>query len=103
VATASGTGQIAVQYANIPGKDNAKSSGLEILPLPAPAFASLTINNGALQMTVSNLTTGGTVVLQASTNLQNWVSIQTNAVNSSTLSVTNPINQPAQFFKALEH
>ena len=103
VATASGTGQIAVQYVNIPGKDNAKSSGLEILPLPAPAFASLTITNGALQMTVSNLTTGGTVVLQASTNLQNWVSIQTNAVNSSTLSLTNPINQSAQFFKVLEH
>jgi hypothetical protein len=71
--------------------------------LPTPAFASLAINNGALQMTVSNLTTGGTVVLQASTNLQNWVSIQTNAVNSSTLSVTNPINQSAQFFKVLEH
>jgi hypothetical protein len=103
VATASGGGQIAVQYVNTPGKDNAKSSGIEILPLPAPAFAGLTINNGTLQMTVSNLTTGATVVLQTSTNLQNWVSIQTNAVNNSTLSLTNPVNQPEQFFKVLEH
>ena len=103
VATASGAGQIAIQYVNIAGKDNAKSSGIEILPLPVPAFAGLTINNGALEMSVSNLTSGGTVVLQASTDLQNWAPIQTNAVNGSTLSLTNPVDQSAQFFNVLEH
>jgi hypothetical protein len=30
---ANGSGQIVIQYANIPGKDNAKSSGIEILPV----------------------------------------------------------------------
>ena len=34
-ATANGSGQITVQYVNIAGKDNAKSSGIEILPMPA--------------------------------------------------------------------
>jgi hypothetical protein len=102
VATASGAGQIVIQYVNT-SHDNAKSSGIEILLLPVPAFAGLIINNGALEMSVSNLTSGGTVVLQASTDLQNWLSIQTNTANGSTLSLTNPINQSAQFFKVLEH
>jgi hypothetical protein len=44
IATADGNGQIAVQYINIPGKDNAKSSGIEILPLlAAPANLTATI------------------------------------------------------------
>ena len=102
VAAANGAGQMTVQYVNIPGMDNAKSSGLEILPLPAPAITGLSLNNGALEMTVSSLTTGATVVLQASTNLLDWVSVLTNAVNGSILSLTNPINQPKQFFQVLE-
>ena len=43
-ATANGSGQIAVQYVNIPGKDNAKSSGIEILPLlAAPTSLTATV------------------------------------------------------------
>jgi hypothetical protein len=34
-ATANSSGQIAIQYVNIAGKDNAKSSGIEILPVLA--------------------------------------------------------------------
>jgi hypothetical protein len=70
-----------------------------------PAFTDLKKVNGALQMTLSGLTTGDTVVLQVSTNLQNWVSVQTNVVNSSTLSLTNTINPaiPIQFFRAAKH
>ncbi|MGA2248555.1 MAG: malectin domain-containing carbohydrate-binding protein [Verrucomicrobiota bacterium] len=34
-ANANVHGQITVQYVNVPGKDNAKSSGIEILPWPA--------------------------------------------------------------------
>jgi fibronectin type 3 domain-containing protein len=33
IVAANGSGQIVIQYANIPGKDNAKSSGIEILPV----------------------------------------------------------------------
>jgi hypothetical protein len=46
-ATANGSGQIIIQYSNIAGKDNAKSSGIEILPLlaaPAGLTATLTSN-----------------------------------------------------------
>jgi len=43
-APTSGSGQIIIQYINIPGKDNAKSSGIEILPvLAAPTNLTATI------------------------------------------------------------
>jgi len=44
---ANGSGQITIQYIDIPGKDNAKSSGIEILPLlaaPTGLTAALTQN-----------------------------------------------------------
>ena len=47
MATANGSGQIIIQYSNIPGKDNAKSSGIEILPVlaaPTGLIATLTSN-----------------------------------------------------------
>lgn len=46
-ATGNGSGQIIIQYTDIPGKDNAKSSGIEILPLiaaPTGLTATLTSN-----------------------------------------------------------
>jgi Malectin domain len=103
-AQADGAGHIVIQYANIPGKDNAKSSGIEILPLPAPTIASASFKNGALQMTLSGLAPGATAVLQASSNLTDWVSLQTNPITGPTLSLTNSISpsQPKQFFKSLE-
>jgi hypothetical protein len=43
-ATANGSGQIVIQYVNIAGKDNAKSSGIEILPLlAAPTGLTATV------------------------------------------------------------
>jgi len=51
-ATANGSGQIIIQYINIPGKDNAKSSGIEILPLlaaPTGLTATLT-SNGQVEL-----------------------------------------------------
>jgi hypothetical protein len=47
MATANGGGQIIIQYSDIAGKDNAKSSGIEILPLlaaPTGLTATLTSN-----------------------------------------------------------
>ena len=46
-ATANGSGQIIIQYSNIASKDNAKSSGIEILPVlavPTGLTATLTSN-----------------------------------------------------------
>jgi hypothetical protein len=51
-ATANGSGQIIIQYENIAGKDNAKSSGIEVLPLlaaPTGLTATLT-SNGQVQL-----------------------------------------------------
>src|SRR4029077_14735596 len=39
---ANGSGQLVIQYVNIPGKDNAKSSGLEILPVTNPPLTAPT-------------------------------------------------------------
>lgn len=53
---ANGSGQMIVQYANIAGKDNAKSSGIEILPLdsalpPAPTgLAATTISSTEISL-----------------------------------------------------
>jgi hypothetical protein len=52
MATANGSGQIIIQYSDIAGKDNAKSSGIEILPLLA-APTSLTAtpaSNGQIEL-----------------------------------------------------
>ncbi len=52
MATANGSGQIIIQYINIPGKDNAKSSGIEILPLlAAPTGLTTTLtSNGQIKL-----------------------------------------------------
>jgi fibronectin type 3 domain-containing protein len=49
-AAANGSGQIVIQYANISGKDNAKSSGIEILPVNN---TPLTAPTGLAAMAVS--------------------------------------------------
>ena len=50
--TANASGQIIIQYINIPGKDNAKSSGIEILPLlAAPTGLTATLDsNGQVKL-----------------------------------------------------
>ena len=52
LATANGSGQIIIQYINIAGKDNAKSSGIEILPLlAAPTGLTTTLtSNGQIKL-----------------------------------------------------
>ena len=52
MAAANGSGQIIIQYSNIAGKDNAKSSGIEILPLPAaPTGLTATLtSNGQVEL-----------------------------------------------------
>jgi hypothetical protein len=53
-------------------------------------------------MTLSGLSAGETVVVEASSDLQHWTAIQTNTVGGSTLSITEPVNPvlPGQFFRA---
>jgi beta-xylosidase len=63
----------------------------------------LSVSGGKLQTTLSGLSVGEKVVIYSSTDLQNWTPIQTNIVNSSTLTFTNAINPAVknQFFRAM--
>ncbi len=69
---------------------------------PPPVFGASSVSGGKLQTTLSGLTAGETVVVEASSDLRDWTPIQTNTVSGSALSVTNAIN-PAlagQYFRA---
>ena len=94
-ATANGSGQIIIQYINIPGKDNAKSSGIEILPLlaaPTGLTATLT-SNGQVKLSWAASTnatsynvklatvSGGTYT--TSTNVTDLVCTNTGLVNGT--------------------
>jgi hypothetical protein len=48
---ANGSGQVIIQYINIPGADNAKSSGIEVLPIPpAPVVTNTTPGDGQISL-----------------------------------------------------
>src|ERR1017187_323783 len=51
---------------------------------PAPVFGGASVNGGKLQTTLSGLSAGETVVVEASSDLHNWTPIQTNTVSGST-------------------
>jgi hypothetical protein len=70
---------------------------------PQPIFGGPSVVGGKLQTTLSGLSVGETVVIYSSTDLKNWTPIKTNAVNGSTLSFTNSINQAmkGQYFRAV--
>jgi hypothetical protein len=67
-----------------------------------PSFTNVQFNNGRLTATVVSLAGWNTVILQSSTNLNEWQPIQTNTVSSPTLSITNLIDpsSPALFLRA---
>jgi hypothetical protein len=69
---------------------------------PAPVFGRSFVRDGKLLMTLSALSAGETVVVEASSDLRTWTPIQTNTVTGSTLSLTNVINPalPGQYFRA---
>jgi hypothetical protein len=69
---------------------------------PPPSFGGSSVSAGTLQTTLSRLSAGETVVLEVSSDLQNWTPIQTNTVSGSTFSFTNGINPAlkSQYFRA---
>jgi hypothetical protein len=68
-----------------------------------PSFSSSHISGGALQTTLSGLSTGETVILQTSTDLKNWMTDQTKVASGSTLIFTNTINpaMKVQYFRVM--
>ena len=69
---------------------------------PAPVFGGSSVSGGKLQMTLSRLSVGEAVVVEASSDLRHWAPIQTNTATGTTLSFTNAINPalPDQYFRA---
>ena len=110
-ATANSNGQIVIQYADIPGKDNAKSSGIEILPLlAAPTGLTVTLtSNGQVELSwaasinatsynVKQATVSGETYT-TSTNVTSLVYTNTGLVNGTlyyfVVSATNSFGESA--------
>lgn len=56
-----------------------------------------------LEATLSGLSAGAIVVLQSSPNLRDWIPVQTNTANGTSLSISRPVNPSsgAEFLRAL--
>ncbi len=69
-----------------------------------PVFGGSSVDGGRLQTTLSGLSPGQTVVLQASADLKNWTPVKTNSVLTDTsLTFTNVMNaaMTGQYFRAV--
>lgn len=66
------------------------------------SFSNLQISNGVLTATLDGLAAGETIVVQSSSNLQDWSSIQTNTASGPSLQLTNSFNPviPVLFLRA---
>jgi hypothetical protein len=55
------------------------------------------------QAAVNNLTGQGTLVIESSTNLPNWIPVQTNGITGLSYPLSTPwdSNSPGRFFRAL--
>jgi len=90
----------------VTAKDSLNNSTQKQIPVtyspPPPCFGGPCIGGAGLQTVVSGLSTGETVVVEISSDLQHWTPIQTNTVSGPTLSLTNAINPTlaSQFFRA---
>ena len=70
---------------------------------PRPVFGGSFVSGGQWQTTLSGLSVGETVVLQASTDLKNWTPAQTKVANGSTLTFTSTVNSAlkGQYFRVM--
>jgi hypothetical protein len=83
--------------------NNSSQQQITVIYNPAPpTFCGTCVNGGQMQTTLSGLSAGETVVLEVSTDLQNWTAIQTNTVSGSAFSFANAVNPAVtgQFFRA---
>ena len=75
---------------------------VEIAAQQPPTLGNITLNGTEFVLTVSG-TASETIVIQASTDLQNWFSIETNTLSTGTWNYTNtiPPNADKQFYRAV--
>jgi hypothetical protein len=69
---------------------------------PPPLLGGPCVSAAGFQTTLSGLSAGEIVVVEASSDLRNWTPIQTNTVSGTTFSLTTAINpvMESQFFRA---
>ncbi len=80
-------------------------TGTITVTLPAPpgiVLASPRKEGGQFLFEATGLTVGKTNVLQASTNLTNWVAIKTNVADNASMTFTNATTLPRRFFRLME-
>jgi hypothetical protein len=100
ITLSSGTNLVTVTAKDTLNNSSQKQITVTYNP-PPPSFGGSSVSSGQLQTTLSRLSAGETIVLEVSTNLQNWTPMQTNTVSGSTLSFTNAINPAlkSQYFR----
>lgn len=77
------------------GGNNRISKGIPIL-VPDPRFSSVAVNDGAVTAQLSGLVAGRRIIIESSTNLRDWSSIQTNVASGASQTISHPINPASQ-------
>ncbi len=67
--------------------------------LPPPQVSAISVGGGAFHLTISN-PDNSTVIIQASTNLVNWVNVYTSTLPSITFTDSTQTNYHDQFYRA---
>jgi hypothetical protein len=85
------------------GYNNSVAAHAQFIIAPGVLFTSEGFNNQMFQVQVSG-SAGKTYVLQASTNLVNWVSLSTNVPIATPFTMSDPgaTNYPARFYRVLQ-
>lgn len=72
-------------------------------PLPTPVFGAGEWSGGQWVVPLTGLSTGRSLIVEASSDLSNWIPIQTNLLTGTAISVTNGVNADAspRFLRAV--
>jgi hypothetical protein len=101
VPLSSGTNLVTVTAKDTLNNPSQKQISVTYNP-PPPVFGGSSVSGGKVQTMLAGLSVGEIVVVEVSSDLQNWTPMQTNTVSGSTLSFANAINPalPGQYFRA---
>jgi hypothetical protein len=72
---------------------------------PPPTFSGVSLSGGTIQLNISGLSFGTTVILESSPELKTWTPVQTNTATGTTLSLSISLNGAlnAQFLRVGVH
>ncbi|HEX4121407.1 MAG TPA: choice-of-anchor tandem repeat GloVer-containing protein [Verrucomicrobiae bacterium] len=100
-ATPANAGYYASVVANAYGTNTSTNAALSVLNIAA-SFGGIQVSNGKIVLQLTGLTGQGTVVVDASTNLANWIPIFTNIAAFGTIDFvdTNASNSTHRYYRA---